>query len=192
MRAKDIHKQNAVIEATIKVINEIGFSSASISKIAKEAGVSKSTIYIYYNDKEDLVVSVYYYVKEKVTDFYHQNLDKEHTVKENLRTLWTNTIMASNGIPELISYDIQFANSPFYNLIDISKMKPFAQPAIAVLERGIAEEIIDEMTFDVFIAYFISPALFLSSKKMAKKVAINKETIEATFQRALKTISKNL
>ncbi|WP_272149223.1 TetR/AcrR family transcriptional regulator [Tenacibaculum aiptasiae] len=191
MRLKDIHKQNAVIEATIKVINEIGFSSASISKIAKEAGVSKSTIYIYYKDKEDLVVSVYYHVKERVTTHYHLNLNEKSTVLENLQTLWTNTINASSSIPELISYDIQFTNSPYYNLIDTSIVKTYAQPAIELLERGIHEDVLEEITFDIFIAFFISPALFLSSKKMSKKFIINENSILSSFHRALKTILKS-
>ena len=45
MRVKDEVKQDAIIEATIKLVNEIGFVSSSVSKIAKEANVSPATLY---------------------------------------------------------------------------------------------------------------------------------------------------
>ncbi|PLX26508.1 MAG: TetR family transcriptional regulator, partial [Ignavibacteria bacterium] len=35
MRHKDAQKQQAIIRATIKLVNEIGFDSASVSKIAR-------------------------------------------------------------------------------------------------------------------------------------------------------------
>jgi len=40
VRAKDEIKQEALFEATIKVVNQIGFASSSVSKIAREAGIS--------------------------------------------------------------------------------------------------------------------------------------------------------
>ena len=56
MRTKDGIKQEALFEATVKLVNEIGFASSSVSKIAKQAGISPATIYIYYKNKEDLLV----------------------------------------------------------------------------------------------------------------------------------------
>ena len=57
MRTKDEFKQDALLKATIKLVNEIGFVSSSVSKIAKEAEISPATIYIYYKNKEDLLIS---------------------------------------------------------------------------------------------------------------------------------------
>ena len=66
MRVKDEIKQEALFEATIKVVNQIGFASSSVSKIAKEAGVSPATIYIYHKNKEDLLISSYVEIKKKL------------------------------------------------------------------------------------------------------------------------------
>ncbi|WP_094092917.1 TetR/AcrR family transcriptional regulator [Paenibacillus physcomitrellae] len=41
-------------------MNEIGFAETSISKIAKKAGVSAATIYIYYENKEDMLSKIYF------------------------------------------------------------------------------------------------------------------------------------
>lgn len=192
MREKDLNKQEAIIEATIKVVNDIGFASASISKIAKEAGTSKSTIYIYYKHKEDLVVSVYYDVKRRVSRFFHKDLHvTKLSTEENLRRLWTNTIVAQKVIPELISYDIQFSNSPFYELLESTRLHTYSLPTKALLKKGISEGMLDDISHDMFTAYFTEPALFLASKKMSQKFMLSQENIEDSFQRALKTITPN-
>ena len=63
MRYKDEQKQDAIIQATIQLVNEIGFAASSVSKIAKQANVSPATLYIYYTNKEDLLVSTYVSIK---------------------------------------------------------------------------------------------------------------------------------
>lgn len=190
MRIRDIEKQNAVIKATIKVINEIGFASASISKIAKEAGVSVGTIYIYYQNKEDLVVSVYYYVKEKMTVVLFNGMSENNSVKKNLKILWDNTINSGTIIPELIAYSEQFLNSPFYDLIDTVKIDEITKPVMGIVNRGIEEKILKQISFEVFIAFFYVPANFLSNRKICPGFEITEQNINDTFQLVWSTIKK--
>ncbi|MBU0970455.1 MAG: TetR/AcrR family transcriptional regulator; helix-turn-helix transcriptional regulator [Proteobacteria bacterium] len=42
------------------------FAASSVSKIAKEAGVSPATIYVYHKNKEDLLVSTYIEIKKNM------------------------------------------------------------------------------------------------------------------------------
>ena len=74
MRIKDINKQEAIISATVELVNEIGFVSSSVSKIAKKANVSPATIYIYYKNKEDLLISTYVEIKKKMSLAIFKNL----------------------------------------------------------------------------------------------------------------------
>jgi len=190
MRIKDTQKQKAVIDATIKVVNKHGFNTASISKIAKEAGVSQATIYIYYKNKEDLVVSVYYIVKESLTSYYHKDISDDCSIEENLRSVWSNSIKAHRLMPELLSYDQQFTYSPFYDLIDKNRMQIFAKPLNDLLEKGIRENMLKEMPFGVFIAFFGAPAVFISTRKMFSNFALNEKNIEDTFQIAFCAVKK--
>ena len=66
MRYKDELKQEAIIQATINLVNEIGFAASSVAKIARVAEVSPATIYIYYENKEDLLISTYIRIKQKM------------------------------------------------------------------------------------------------------------------------------
>ncbi|MCW3786735.1 TetR/AcrR family transcriptional regulator [Plebeiibacterium sediminum] len=48
-------KRKVITQAALKLFSEEGFQSTSISKIAKEAGVSKGLIYTYFESKEELL-----------------------------------------------------------------------------------------------------------------------------------------
>lgn len=48
-----------IIEAAVVVIAENGYHQAQVSKIAKQAGVADGTIYLYFKNKEDILVSLF-------------------------------------------------------------------------------------------------------------------------------------
>ncbi len=62
MRHKDDNKHQAICDAAIGLITANGFADTSISKIAKVANVSPATIYVYFENKEDLLNKVYLFV----------------------------------------------------------------------------------------------------------------------------------
>jgi len=57
MRTSDKHTK--IIEAAIAVFARKGFFSARISDIAKEAQVADGTIYLYFNNKYDILISLF-------------------------------------------------------------------------------------------------------------------------------------
>ena len=56
---RDDDKEKSIKEAVIKLILQEGFHGTSISKIAKAAGVSPATVYIYYENKEVMLQGIY-------------------------------------------------------------------------------------------------------------------------------------
>lgn len=63
---RDKPKYKQIIDAAVIVIAENGYHQAQVSKIAKEAGVADGTIYLYFKNKEDILVSVF---REKMAIF---------------------------------------------------------------------------------------------------------------------------
>ena len=51
---EDPTKRAQIVSGAGRVFSRTGFDAASVSDIAREAGVSKGTIYVYFRDKEDL------------------------------------------------------------------------------------------------------------------------------------------
>ena len=79
MRRKDDEKEKSIKEAVIKLILKEGFHGTSISKIAKVAGVSPATVYIYYENKEVMLQDIYLEYSEEIFDYL---LSKLHNVIE--------------------------------------------------------------------------------------------------------------
>jgi TetR/AcrR family fatty acid metabolism transcriptional regulator len=55
-----------IIDAAVIAIAENGYHQAQVSKIAKQAGVADGTIYLYFKNKEDILISVF---EEKMGNF---------------------------------------------------------------------------------------------------------------------------
>jgi TetR/AcrR family transcriptional regulator, fatty acid metabolism regulator protein len=53
-------KSTIILVAAKKVFSKEGYHGASISRIAKEAGVGDGTIYLYFNNKEDILISLFH------------------------------------------------------------------------------------------------------------------------------------
>lgn len=63
---KDKPKYRQIIDAAVIAISENGYHQAQVSKIAKQAGVADGTIYLYFKNKEDILISVF---QEKMSVF---------------------------------------------------------------------------------------------------------------------------
>ncbi|MER2106256.1 MAG: TetR/AcrR family transcriptional regulator [Solibacillus sp.] len=63
---KNKPKYKQIIDAAVIAIAENGYHQAQVSKIAKQAGVADGTIYLYFKNKEDILISVF---QEKMSLF---------------------------------------------------------------------------------------------------------------------------
>ncbi|MCE5242815.1 MAG: TetR family transcriptional regulator [Desulfobacteraceae bacterium] len=66
MRRKDTEKHRRILDAAVRVFARKGFFRARISEIAREAEVADGTVYLYFKNKDDLLISIF---EEKMRDF---------------------------------------------------------------------------------------------------------------------------
>lgn len=59
-------KYMQIIDAAVITIAENGYHQSQVSKIAKQAGVADGTIYLYFKNKEDILISLF---REKMGRF---------------------------------------------------------------------------------------------------------------------------
>jgi TetR/AcrR family fatty acid metabolism transcriptional regulator len=62
MRTKEGNKEQAIIEAAIKVFAETGYHESKISKIAEVAGIATGSIYLYFKNKEEILHKIFFFV----------------------------------------------------------------------------------------------------------------------------------
>lgn len=112
MRRKDDEKEKNIKEAVIKLILEQGFHGTSISKIAKEAGVSPATVYIYYENKEVMLRDIYLEYSDEMLDYLLSKLYKEMDGHELIEILTRGyyTYIQEHG--EIFHFVDQFSSCP--------------------------------------------------------------------------------
>ncbi len=57
--AKNRDKYHRIIQAATRVFARKGFFQAKVSEIAREAGVADGTIYLYFENKDDILISLF-------------------------------------------------------------------------------------------------------------------------------------
>jgi TetR/AcrR family fatty acid metabolism transcriptional regulator len=80
-------KYMQIIDAAVIAIAENGYHQAQVAKIAKQAGVADGTIYLYFKNKEDILISLF---EEKMGNFVekiNEKLAGKETAAEKLLML---------------------------------------------------------------------------------------------------------
>jgi TetR/AcrR family transcriptional regulator, fatty acid metabolism regulator protein len=71
---KNNEKYEAILNAAVKVIGQAGYHNAPISKIAREAGVADGTVYLYFKNKEDILISILRETIGTIVDRIHEEI----------------------------------------------------------------------------------------------------------------------
>lgn len=92
MRKKEGNKEQVILSAAIKVFAESGYHNAKVAKIAELANVATGSVYVYYENKEDLILKIF----DRIWERLYNGLK---TVHEN-RNL--NSIEKFDGLIDLL------------------------------------------------------------------------------------------
>ncbi len=184
MRTKDEEKQTALFEATVKTVNEVGFAAASVSKIAKAAKVSPATLYVYYSNKEDLLVSTYIDIEKNFSRALLKDFDPNLPIRDILLNVWIAMSRYISKNVDYFNFTEQFANSPYQELVNKETIKQYFIPLIEVLERGIEQKFIKDVEHDILAAFIFYPVVVLSKPHMCSEFEMTPENIEVAFNLA--------
>ena len=87
-------KYHLIIEAAITVFAKQGYYQTTVAQIAREAGVADGTIYLYFKNKEDILLQIFSFRAKQIFDqFYDAVATCEHS-EEKLRSLIRNQLEA--------------------------------------------------------------------------------------------------
>lgn len=112
MRRKDDEKAQRIKEAVIAVVLEEGFGGASISKIAKRAGLSPATLYIYYENKESMLQAIYVDCSEELFGAVLDGVRNARSGEEKIERIMRGYFDFILGHETLFAFVEQFAASP--------------------------------------------------------------------------------
>ncbi|MHA2307753.1 MAG: TetR/AcrR family transcriptional regulator, partial [Candidatus Heimdallarchaeaceae archaeon] len=178
MRTRDQKKYNAVVKSSIKLTNELGFSGISVSKIAKRANVSPATIYIYFENKEDLLTAIYYDIRKKAGESVLINIDANRSIKEQFNTIWRSSFSFYLNHPEYTQYREQFEQTTMMKEVNAEDFE-LNKYTVELLTKGIRDGIIKDHPIPILISFAFIPIItllrfhFSDIQMMSEKEIIN-------------------
>ena len=77
MAKKNNDKHRRIIEAAVKVFAKNGFYNSKVSEIARAAGVADGTIYLYFQNKDDILIRLFEEEMARILDEMQLAVAKE-------------------------------------------------------------------------------------------------------------------
>lgn len=81
---QDPAKRRQILDGARRVFINMGFDAASMNDITREAGVSKGTIYVYFENKEDLFEALIDEERQSIFAGLYEALDRDGDLRETL------------------------------------------------------------------------------------------------------------
>jgi AcrR family transcriptional regulator len=86
---EDPAKREQILDGAKRVFMEQGFEAASMNDITRAAGVSKGTIYVYFENKEDLFGDMIERERRRITETVRHALDGRQPIAQALEEFGT-------------------------------------------------------------------------------------------------------
>jgi TetR/AcrR family fatty acid metabolism transcriptional regulator len=138
-RERTTDKRERILQAALTVFAKRGFYTAKVSEVAREAGVADGTIYLYFKNKDDLLIQLF----EDRMDFLIQRLNEElvkhgGTVVARIRRLILLHLQIASIAPELaefITVELR-QSSKFVREYDNPKFSEYLKVLRDLVEEG--------------------------------------------------------
>jgi AcrR family transcriptional regulator len=131
-----------IIQAATKIFSEKGYQDTSMDDIAKEIGVTKATLYSYFDSKKDIYNIIAVSANQKLREALRTSLDKKDYV---------------GALGGIVNWKIDLLKEFIHTSIDIVKLSPHDEDVIKILR--------DEREKDLF-----SLKEFIQSQKDNKAI----------------------
>jgi AcrR family transcriptional regulator len=181
MRLKDENKHQAIFDATIQLINEIGLSDLSMSKIARRAKLSSATIYVYYENKEDLLLKLYLDVKGKMSRSMLLNVHDGMDTKELCHAFMRNSLDFILNNPQWFLVLEQFSTSPIIEKLCVEDTAPLFAPIFKFVEEGQRNGELKQVEISLLLTYCYFPIVQLAKSQFNQTSTADAEAFEAVF-----------
>jgi len=143
---KTADKHNKIIRAATKVFAKKGFFNARISDVAKEAKVADGTIYLYFNNKYDILLSVFEQKIGKLIEQVTEQLEKEDDPRRMLEIFIVNHLreMKKNkNLAEVIQIELRQTNKVIKDYRN-NKFSEYLNIISSIIRQGQSKKVFRE------------------------------------------------
>ena len=195
MRVKDQSKEFAIRKKTIEIVARQGIDSFSMQKLAKAADVSPATIYLYFKNREDLILQVYLDVTKKMTNASLKDFDPSMHFAEGMRIQWANRAKFCLKYPLENQFMEQLRHTPFHSKAIQAESESFGEVMRKFITRAVErKEMIPFPSFEVFWAVVYAPLYLLirfhqQGHSFNKKFVLTDEKMRLALSLVIKAVT---
>ncbi len=133
-------KYKKIIEAAVDVIAENGYHQAQVSRIAKHAGVADGTIYLYFKNKEDILISLFQVKMGILVEKVQKAIEGKTDAEEKLLALTSvHFYLLSEDVNLAVVTQLELRQSSKSLRLKINEvLKDYLQVIDSILEEGMA------------------------------------------------------
>jgi DNA-binding XRE family transcriptional regulator len=157
MRPRDENKELIIRQKAIEMIAAHGLNGFGVNKLAKAAGVSPATIYIYYKDKDDLIIKLCIEVANKMMEYGFKNFTPEMDFADGLKMQWRNRMTYFISFPIEMEFIEIMRYTHYYE--EVSKMLTTNFGAILgpFMQNAIEKKQLIPLPFEVYWSIAFAP-----------------------------------
>ncbi|MEO6315184.1 MAG: TetR/AcrR family transcriptional regulator [Chitinophagaceae bacterium] len=195
MRTRDDKKIQLIRQRAVEMIVKQGFDGFSMQKLAKAANVSPATLYIYYKDREDLIMQLWGAAFKEMADASLKNFDPAMAFSEGLRIQWMNRAKYCLKHPEAMQFLEQLRHSPLQvKAIELMGVE-FKAAMRAFVSNAIKRNELVQVSVEVYWSIAFGPLynlvkFHLEGKSMGgRKFVLTAKTMNETLQLVIKALT---
>ena len=138
MRIKTPDKHQRILDAATKVFALRGFFQSKVSEIAKEAGVADGTIYLYFKNKDDLLISIFEVKMQEVITRFRDAMVDADDARSRLRLLIKMHLAEFQAHPDLAAvFQVELRQSSrFMREYKKGELKQYLDIIGEIVEQG--------------------------------------------------------
>lgn len=195
MRGRDIHKETLVKSKVIELIVKDGLEGFSMNKLAKACKISVNTLYIYYKDRDDLIVTIAREEGKRMSDTLLAKFNPNASFENGLRVQWKIRFEYLKDKPLLKSFFDQLQSSTYREQIADS-LNEFTEAVTLYRKNVIARGEMVDVSAEVYWSVALAPLYSLISfhhKQQGLKgqvVEVNENVLWTTFDLVVKALKK--
>ncbi len=195
MRGRDIHKETLVKSKVIELIVKDELEGFSMNKLAKACKISVNTLYIYYKDRDDLIVTIAREEGKRMSDTLLAKFNPNASFENGLRVQWKIRFEYLKDKPLLKSFFDQLQSSTYREQIADS-LNEFTEAVTLFMKNVIARGEMVDVSAEVYWSVALAPLYSLISfhhKQQGLKgqvVEVNENVLWTTFDLVVKALKK--
>lgn len=183
--------KESVLSAALELIAEGGFQQSPMSKLAKLADVSVGSIYLYFPSKDELIVSLFEDVRQKMQEYIFSRYNPNASIRERYDSLFTCICSYYLENKRHFVFMDQFALSGYNKTALDAFSEDVAKGIVAYYKDGVKAGELKDVSFDIMISLTHGSIVSLIKKHHMGFAKVTPEVLAALKECIWQAISKH-